>query len=211
MNDIDNLGELLPDLSSDLGGLFKEYFDLITHYNNKINLVSKGTIKDAVVKHFADSYFGVTSFVDSIVSDDPIFDFGSGNGFPGMIGGMMMPNQKIILVERDLRKAEFLKIAANQMNLPNVEVHAGPLSDFNSGVVKYAMSRAMSPLPRYLLETREVMAVGGKSFVFKGDHWTRELSETPAQLFDYWDVALSNTYLLPDGETERYIIKCERL
>lgn len=210
-NDIDNLEALIPNLSPALSDLFKQYFEMISHYNTKINLISKGTVPHSVVKHFSDCYFGLKSFLINLELETPIFDFGSGNGFPGIIAAMMLPNQKIILVERDQRKAEFLRIASAQLNLPNIEVYAGSINHLKDGSVQRAISRAMAPLPKFLLETRESVDCGGKIFLFKGEHWMRELSGIPPQLFDFWNVELESSYLLADKSTERFIIRCERI
>ena len=211
-NDIDNLEEYIDGLSSDLKEQFTEYFQLIEKYNSKINLISKGTVSRAGSKHFADSYLALKMILPNLPKDVPIFDFGSGNGFPGMILGMMEKARPVILVERDLRKAQFLKLAADELLLDNIEVHGGSINELTAGSCVAGISRAMAPLPKFLLETREAIQSGGRVFLFKGDHWTSEFGSCPPQIFDFWDVNLLGSYMLPGTDpTERFIIQCDRI
>ncbi len=211
MNDIDDLEDLIPGISSNLAKQFREFFEMISRYNLKLNLVAKSTISRAVVKHFSDSFQGLSLIEPEFQKGHPIFDFGSGNGFPGIVAAMMFPSEKVILVEKDIRKAEFLKIAADDLKLKNVQVHSGNLQDLAENSVVNAVSRAMSPLPRFLLEARPVLAEGGKVFLFKSDHWTTEFGQVPAQVFEFWEVDLLNAYELPKADGKRFIVRCLRV
>lgn len=211
-NDINSLDNIIPGLSSELKEQFVAYFTIIEKFNNKINLISKSTVKRAGVKHFADSYFGLKLFQQMLPDNQPVFDFGSGNGFPGIVFAMMESKRNVILIERDQRKAEFLKTAANEMKLSHVEVHAGSLSDLEDGTCKIGISRAMAPMPKFLLETRNIVAPGGSVYLFKGDHWMTEFGSCPAPIFDFWEVNLLGQYELPDDVTgDRFIVQCNRL
>lgn len=210
-NDIEDLKKYIPDLSSEIEGKFKEYFELVSHYNTKLNLISKSTVARAGTVHFADCYMGLKMIEKNTPIPNLVHDFGSGNGFPGIIGAMMYPKTHFVLVERDLRKAEFLKSASNLLQLLNVEVQDVALSSLPHESCQFAISRAMAPLPKFLLETRTVMALGGKAFVFKGSYWTTEFGACPPQILDYWSVHLVNSYILPVENKERAIILCERV
>jgi 16S rRNA (guanine527-N7)-methyltransferase len=208
--DIGQLERYLPFASPILCQKFRDYFAMVEQYNIRINLIAKGTVPKAAVKHICDSYQGLDLIRNLLIKDQPIFDFGSGNGFPGIIAAMMFPGHGVILVERDQRKAEFLRMAAHQLKLDNVEVHAGGVGDLTDGSCQNVISRAMAPLPKFLLLARPVVAPGGSAFLFKSEHWSTEFSTVPAQVFDYWDVDLLSTYELPNGEGTRYLIRCLR-
>lgn len=210
-NDIEELEDLIPDISLELKEQFIEFFELIEQYNTRINLVAKSTIPKAGLKHFSDSYMALKIIEDSLVKGSPIFDFGAGNGFPGIIAAMMFPDESVILVERDQRKAEFLKMAASKLGLDRVEVHPGNVSDLADGSCVNVISRAMAPLPKFLLLTRAVMAEGGKAFLFKGDHWSTEFSQVEAQVFDYWEVELKDAYELPKNDGTRFVVQCTKI
>lgn len=209
-NDIDDLPILIPDLSSELLAQFREYYELISFYNTKLNLVSKSTVSHAADIHFADCYMGLRIIDTHTKIENRFYDFGSGNGFPGIIAAMMFPKAHAVLVERDQRKAEFLKSAANLLKLTNVEVYADSLAALPENSAQLAISRAMAPLPKFLLETRQVMALSAKAFIFKGGYWTTEFGACPPQILDYWNVDLVGSYTLPKEAKERFIVLCER-
>ena len=211
MNDIDNLEDIIPGISPELSKRFREFFELVAKYNNTMNLISKSTISQAATKHFLDSFTGMSMVADHFVEGQPIFDFGSGNGFPGIVGAMMYPERKFLLVEKDQRKSEFLRIAKDKLNLENIEIHEGLVSDLQNEVCHNIISRAMAPLPKFLLEARKVTAVGGKAFLFKGDHWSTEFSTIPAPVFDYWDIQPMSSYMLSKNYGDRFIIRCDRV
>jgi 16S rRNA (guanine527-N7)-methyltransferase len=211
MSDIKNLEEYMPKASSSEIAKYRSFFDLIEKYNTTVNLIGKSTVKRAGAKHFADSAIGVYSLYKDLVPNEPILDFGSGNGFPGLIAGIILGDWPIILVERDLRKSEFLKTAVDTLKLKNVQVHWGAVSELMEGSCSNIISRAMAPLPKFLLEARGVTAFGGKAFLFKGDHWSSEFSSIHPQLFEYWEVDLHSSYELPANEGTRYIVQCTKL
>ena len=210
-NDINDLEEILPGHSSHVYEKFEHYFSLIEHYNSKINLISKSTLERTAVKHFADSVLGLELLKSELIDNQTILDFGSGNGFPGMVSAILYPDRAHVLVERDQRKAEFLKTAAFNMSLTNVQVHAGGVGEISEGTCMNVISRAMAPIPKFLLEARPQVGIGGSAFLFKGDYWTTEFGAVPAQIFEYWEVDLLGKYELPRNEGSRFIVRCTRV
>ena len=210
-SDIENLKELIPDISPSEVESFKKFYDILCHFNKKINLVSRVSLKEAGAKHFADSFLGLKLFEETIQSSELFYDFGSGNGFPGVIAAIMYPKTKFILVERDKRKSQFLEYLSRELGLKNIILHAGSAAELKERSVKLSMSRAMAPLPKFLLELRTLVPKGGKAFLFKGESWTTEFGNCPPQIFDLWEVKLRGSYTLPSVEAVRFIIECERL
>ena len=210
-NDIDRLEEIIPGLSSAVYEKFRHFFTLVEHYNSKINLIAKSTLARAAIKHFSDSVQGLEIIQPELFDGEPVLDFGSGNGFPGIISGILFSDREHVLVERDQRKAEFLKTAVHNLKLKNVDVHAGGVSEISDGTCFNVISRAMAPIPKFLLESRAPMAVGGKAFLFKSEHWSTEFSVVPPQIFEYWEVDLLGKYVLESNEGKRFIVCCTRV
>lgn len=212
MSDINSLKDFLPLLSSQTLDHFMAFFKLIEKYNLKMNLISRGALLDIASKHFVDSYEGIQVLNDLDNTNKAIFDLGSGNGFPGLIAAILRPDLDFILVDRDQRKAEFLRIAYSHLGLTNVEVHSGNITDLADSSCSLAISRAMAPLPRFLLEARSCVGLGGQIYMFKGENWTTELGSCPPQMFDYWSVKMQKHYILPDkNRSNRFIVLCEKL
>lgn len=210
-NDYDNLEEYLPGISPSLLAQFSEFYHLVEKYNAKINLLSKGSVSHMASKHFADSMLGLEIFKDQLDSEIPIFDFGSGNGFPGLVVAMALSQHTVVIVERDQRKSEFIKIAADHLKVSNIKFHEGAVAELADGVCQTVISRAMAPLPKFLLESRRVVPPGGKVFLYKGEAWTSELGACPPQIFDHWEVDALGDYELPADQGPRFILQCHRL
>ncbi len=211
MNDFNNLEKSFPDFPPTFFDQLQKFGKLISQYNIKLNLLSKQAINDLSSKHFYDCIQALLLIQDEIFTENTLYDFGSGNGLPGVIAGLVKPEQKIVMVERDQRKAEFLRIAIDELKLDGMQVFDKDLNQLPEDSCYKAISRAMAPLPKFLLEARKRMPAGSETFLFKGEHWSTELSSVPAQVFEYWEVDLYKSYLLPNNEGERFIIKCHRV
>jgi 16S rRNA (guanine527-N7)-methyltransferase len=212
MSDLNNLTNYLPDASSDLINLFIDFATIVEKYNNKINLVSRSSIMEIGSKHIYDSYMGCLRIPIYAVPGDTVFDFGSGNGFPGIIGALMYPGFNFILVERDQRKVQFLKTAIKDLGLTNVDVFPGNVSDLKPQSCKLVISRAMSPLDRFLVEVRRVTTQNAQLLLFKGAQWSTELGSCQPVIFDHWSVTMDSQYTLPDkNKSERFILLCKKI
>lgn len=206
---ISSIRDAIPDLSLELEQKFEAFRELVYKYNDKLNLVARSTVADAAKRHFADCYYALKSIDTSFLNSDKIYDFGAGNGFPGIIAGLLFPNHQIVMVERDLRKSEFLKIAISHLLLPNASVFAGDSTQLPKGSVHFGISRAMAPLGRFLLETRQCVAPGGQVLLFKSENWPVELSQCPPVIFDHWDVYFFKEYQYDKGAAN-VLVRCER-
>jgi 16S rRNA (guanine527-N7)-methyltransferase len=87
------------------------YVELIEKWNSHINLVSRKLHHTKIINHIKEAI----SLGDILNKNITILDVGSGNGIPGIILGIM--GFKCILIERNSKKAVFLKEAARILNL----------------------------------------------------------------------------------------------
>ena len=117
------LEKWFPQISKDKIDHIDRYYDELMKFNRTINLISSNSVKSADIVHFADSISACQIIEPALILDAPVYDFGSGNGFPGLIFGILFPKTKVILIERDSKKAEFLKHLRGILNLRSVEVH----------------------------------------------------------------------------------------
>ena len=210
-SDIDKLSEFLPEITPEQEEKFREFYDILCHFNKRINLVSRASLKSAAGKHFSDSYMGLKIFEKDLKPGSNVYDFGSGNGFPGVVSSGMYPDINHILIERDRRKAEFLRVLCGELKLTNVGIHGGPTGELKENSVEIGMSRAMAPMPKMLLELRSICKQGAQIYLFKGDHWATELGSCPPQIFDIWEIKVRGKYNIPSLDMERFIIECIRI
>jgi 16S rRNA (guanine527-N7)-methyltransferase len=199
-----------PKLSDHEIASMEVYFRELLKFNMKINLVSPRTLDEADILHFADSILGCQIVLeDESISE--IHDFGSGNGFPGLIMGILRPDLKLTLMESDKRKAEFIKHVASVLHLKNLNVRSERVESLKPGTVTTAICRAFANLPRSLLLTRKVFEVGGSFYHFKGNEWSFEMAQLPEQLCSTWNTKLVKEYELPETDISHSILVSTKL
>ncbi len=104
---INNLSGIceLSDLQLDL---LESHYNLLRHWNERMNLTAIRDVESIVVRHYCESLFLGTLLPEG---DLRITDIGSGAGFPGVPLAVLRPNCRVTLVESNLRKAVFLREA----------------------------------------------------------------------------------------------------
>ncbi len=135
-----------------------------------------------------------------------VYDFGTGNGFPGIILAVLYPQIRVILVESDRRKAEFLKHSAHLMGLTNVHVLVGRVEGIADGSVSAAICRGFANLSKTLLISRRAFAVGGGLYSLKGPEWSYEIASLPEQICSTWNTQLLGEYRLPDTDIDHSVV-----
>lgn len=203
----EKIAKWFPKLAPATVDQLSKYHDELLKYNKTINLVSEQTLKKADIVHFSDCILASQLIEQSLIPNAPLYDFNSGNGFPGLVFGILFPKVPTILIEKDSRKAEFLKHVRTLLALNNVEVRNIDPDDLPANSVQNAMTRAYLPLHKVLLSSRHQIQPGGSFFHLKSDSWPQELASVPSQLFTVWDPSLLNQYSLPEtGGTMAVVI-----
>lgn len=200
-----------PELSESQIKMLGSYYIELMKFNMAVNLIATSTIKNAEVVHFADSISAVRMVVKGLVPGKPVWDLGSGNGFPGLVLGILNPAIKVVLFDRDSRKVDFLRHVVNHLKLSNVETRVGQIEDVPPGSLHNVISRGFAPLSRSLLVCRKQLALGGRFFHLKGDGWATELGAVPSQLFSFWSPSLYGQYQLPETGSAMAVVLTERI
>lgn len=92
------------------------YLDKLYEWNETTNLTSCSR-EEFLEKHVIFSL----NYVDFIKDYTNVFDFGSGNGVPGLVLSFIFPEKKFFLVENKKRKIAFLEYVSSML-AENVEV-----------------------------------------------------------------------------------------
>ncbi len=205
------LPQWFPDLNSlELKNL-KKYLDELSKFNKVLNLVSPKTLFAADAIHFADSILSSRIVCKKVNKNNVLYDIGSGNGFPGLVYGILNLDQKITLLDVDQRKCEFLKHAISSMGLLNVSVENVNVDNLSESSINQAIMRGFAPLPRAMMQLRKIVSVGGTIFHLKSEEWSLEVSQVPSQLCSVWQPALEGEYTIPSLAHKMYVIRTDRL
>lgn len=100
---------------------FREFFLLLTEYNQKYNLTAITEEKDVYIKHFLDSAMGEFLFSPG----SSVLEVGSGAGFPSLVLKILRPDLRFTLLESIAKKCEFLRVAVKELQLSDVEIING--------------------------------------------------------------------------------------
>lgn len=204
------LGEWFKDLSEEDLIRFRYYHMELIRFNKTINLVSSKSVFDADVTHFADCIIAGRMILQDCAGR-AITDLGSGNGFPGLVIALMDPGRKVVLIESDGRKVEFLRFIKDKLQLKMVDVVNERIENLKDDSVDCGVSRGLAPISKSLLMTRRAFRLGGRYYHMKGDHWSVELASIPSQLCSSWEPKLLGEYKLPIGALRMAVVVTQRV
>jgi 16S rRNA (guanine527-N7)-methyltransferase len=199
-----------PKLSPDMQETLKKFHAELLNFNAKINLIGRGTERDADEAHFADAISGSELLLKHSKAET-IYDIGSGNGLPGIAMAILDLHRKLILVEVDERKGEFLKQVIHRLGLKNVSVKIERFEKLPESSIEAAVSRGFASISRTLLMGNKQMAPKSSYYHMKTNNWSREIAEMPSQLCAIWSPELVGEYSLPDTQARRAVVVTKKL
>lgn len=188
----------------------KKLFDELNRYNQALNLISARTLPIADVIHFADSILGSELILSKNPNIKEIYDIGSGNGFPGLVFGLLNPSIQVYLVDVDVRKCEYLKATSHLLGLSNIAIINKSAESLPEGSIEFCMSRGFANISKSVLLMRKIIKPNGIYFHFKTEEWPKEVAEMPTALCSFWFPELLGDYKLPIGEIKFSIVKTTR-
>lgn len=186
--------ELLSDKAAALGmtsvsreteARLDRFADLLLEWQATTNLVAPSTLAKLWTRHIADSLqlLGIAPSAKTWV------DLGSGAGFPGVVLACALaetPGAHVHLVERNAKKAAFLREALRVTNAPGTTHLAdiGDVVDRIAGPIDCVTARAVAPLNQLIGLAEPVLRRSAKALFLKGQHVEAELTEATK----YWNI-----------------------
>jgi 16S rRNA (guanine527-N7)-methyltransferase len=186
--DLAQLWELAPDAPEKL----RRILDLVEAEPTSIT-----TVRDperGVELHVADSLAGLA--VPALREARTIADLGSGGGFPGLVLAAILPQARVTLVESVGKKCKFLRRAADDIGLRNVDVVNARAEAWHDGLgtQDVVTARALAPLNVIVEYAAPLLDEGGTFIAWKG---RRDPSAEADGVFAADVVGLEPTDLIP--------------
>ncbi|MEI0698868.1 16S rRNA (guanine(527)-N(7))-methyltransferase RsmG [Brachyspira intermedia] len=159
-----------------------EYASLVIDYNKNVNITGAKTAEDFFNDHIADCLLALDIFADY----DNIIDIGSGSGLPSIPLAIVFNDKKFTLCESKNKKAEFLRLAKDKLELHNIEVKCINAYEIKE---KYdtITSRAFSDIATLLKIFNKLKTKKSKLVLYKGkrEKIEEELKEANIQKNKY--------------------------
>jgi 16S rRNA (guanine527-N7)-methyltransferase len=161
------------------------YVALLLEWQAKTNLVAPSTLPYLWTRHISDSL----QILTLVPSAKTWADLGSGGGFPGVVLACALaeiPDARVHLVERNAKKAAFLREALRVTNSPGT-IHLADIGDSVdriTGPVDCVTARALAPLHQLIGFAEPLVRTGAKALFLKGQDVEAELTEATK----YWSI-----------------------
>jgi 16S rRNA (guanine527-N7)-methyltransferase len=182
-----NWPELLVEAASFMGvllgerqlDLFNRYYQEIMSWNEKINLLSRSSAEDTLLKNFIDSLTAVRYLPKR---ESRVLDMGSGGGFPGMPLKIACPPLQVSLLDSSRKKTSFLKHIIRTLQLTEITVlHERaenlPGQESCRNGFDVVISKAAFKLPQFLTLGSCLLRPGGILMAMKSADIDDELAE----------------------------------
>jgi 16S rRNA (guanine527-N7)-methyltransferase len=155
------------------------YVALLTKWNKTYNLTAIREPGDMVTHHLLDS-LAIVPYLPMPGDGPAIADVGSGAGLPGIPLAIARPGWHVALNDSKQKKAAFMRQAAIELGLKNVEIHEGRVEAWRP-VERFAVvvSRAFTELAGFISACRHLLAPGGALVAMKGAYPSTELAGVP--------------------------------
>lgn len=193
---------------------FNKYYEMLTDWNEKINLTAI-TDKDEVwLKHFEDSLS-----IDKIKDMDQtesVIDVGTGAGFPGLPIKIAYPNIKLTLLDSLDKRIRFLEAVVRELGLTDVTCIHGRAEDFSRSPEyreKYdlCVSRAVAGLSVLSELCIPFVKPGGSFVAYKSEKAETEIAKAENALAILnGRIKATEEFTLSDNVQKRVLIDIEK-
>jgi 16S rRNA (guanine527-N7)-methyltransferase len=145
-----------------------DYVALLVKWNRTYNLTA---IRDplAMVPHHLLDSLAVLPHLPLGEENARLADAGSGAGLPGIALAIARPGWRVALAESNQKKSAFLRQAAIELRLANVEVHEGRVEAWHpQALFDVVISRAFAALDQFVAACRHLAAPHGVLAAMRG-------------------------------------------
>jgi 16S rRNA (guanine527-N7)-methyltransferase len=175
----------LTPVSRETEARLDRFVELLLGWQTTTNLIAASTLPTLWTRHVSDSL----QLLSIAPSAKMWVDLGSGGGFPGVALACALaqtPGAHVLLIERNAKKAAFLREALRVTGAPGT-VRLADISDVVDRItdpIDCVTARALAPLNQLIGCAEPLMKRGAKALFLKGQDVDAELTEATK----YWKV-----------------------
>ncbi|WP_333583441.1 16S rRNA (guanine(527)-N(7))-methyltransferase RsmG [Rivihabitans pingtungensis] len=196
------LAQLGLELSAEQIDRLNQYLALLNKWNKTYNLTAVRETERMVAYHVLDSLSALPH-----IQGVRVLDVGSGGGMPGMLFAIARPDWQLTLIDANHKKTTFLRQAAIELGLDNVEVHCERVEALAAPAFDVITSRAFADLAEFVRLTRHVLADGGVWAALKGVYPYEEIAQLPDDI----RVVSVQALHVPGLDAERHLVTLARV
>jgi 16S rRNA (guanine527-N7)-methyltransferase len=201
---VEGLSALAVDVDIAQHDKLSQYLALLDKWNRTHNLTAIRDPAQMVTHHLLDS-LAVLAHLPKQASIR-VLDIGSGGGLPGIPLAIAKPEWHVVLLDSNHKKAVFLRQAVIELLLPNVEVRAERVQDYEvEPLFDIVISRAFSDLSTFAMLARRLVAPGGRLVAMKGLFPHEELEQMPPDVL----IAEVPAIHVPGLDVQRHLVIME--
>ncbi|UOR10758.1 16S rRNA (guanine(527)-N(7))-methyltransferase RsmG [Halobacillus amylolyticus] len=193
---------------------FKQYFEILVEWNDKMNLTAITDQEGVYLKHFYDSL--TAAFYHDFSKPLTICDVGAGAGFPSIPLKIVFPHLKVTIVDSLKKRITFLNHLAHELELNDVAFYHDRAENFGKNAkfregYDLVMARAVARMS-VLSELCLPLAIkGGHFMAMKGPNLKGEMEEANIAIQTVGgEVKDVYTFELPEEGSERNIAIIEK-
>jgi 16S rRNA (guanine527-N7)-methyltransferase len=179
---------------------------LLLAWNQKINLVSRQDTERIVPYHFIDSLLAV----NEIPKNSAVGDLGSGAGLPGIPIKIIRDDIKLYLIESIQKKAAFMDLVTERLNLTNVTVWPERAENITGIKCDVVLIRLIGRIKKVVPIVIPFLNPFGKIIFYKSETVAEEITEANKILTKFHFRPTIKEINLPGTEITRRLVILER-
>ena len=155
-----------------------ERFAVLLQEWNKVHNLTGAKSIEAINRNIVDSLYPLTF----VTKPGSLLDVGTGAGFPGLVLAVALPDTEVLLAEPLKKRTAFLKYAAMDLELENVQVEGKRVEHIEGAPFALITSRAVTNTGLLLELTKKLSDAKTAYLFYKGERVFDEIGEVETPL-----------------------------